>query len=1673
MNNYENQIIVMNEQYDSIDKKFNKFGAYSNFIIMKRLKDFRLLILATMMIFGMSFQAKPQCTITADKTKSCKGQPVTFSIPMTTSFHHIKWKFTDDDSSTQNSHVVSFVYDTFGHFCPEVILYNSDNSVKCSSTMCIDVYDNPHAKLILPAAVTMCFEDNKFCFKQSSKPGKTNAPVSGIFWDFGDGDSSSSWAPCKSYMQSGVFTIRIYINDTNGCIDTASAISSITVLPKLAPKFKSEYKVGCPETVVKFINTTDSTKKGIVHWWWDFGDGTKMHSDTAGDSIWGAPKLLHVYKKDGIFNPKLTIESAFGCRDSFIFYSGARNIFYYFDIVKDNTGPICWQDNEVCFKQTPRPKAYYWLWTFDDPPSMIFNTNDESWSPCHNYTAPGYYDINLKIWEPNCIRDTTFCIFIPLKGPMARINTPPPPAFPANNQVQAKPITIADFVAAASNCYDIDGDGVTPDNITYARRSFGAPYLKDTLWDYCSLLLDTALFDTAVKPYPCYDTVPPRILNINYWFKTPPTNYQVIYDSIYETYGVWKPGDPLPAGFTKDSIFWPIGGSVNLQTMHDTDIYTPNCQPPNYVRFTNNSLKYRLYFAIDNEPLSYFPNWTGKKSQMRFDTCRNPSYPWASDSMDYFWNFQDGDQCTSTVNKPNLKCRYSTEVAPWHLFTEKCPTVQLKVWDAVTQCESRASQFIINEPPDASWDENVWHYLSWKNQRQVPSALGHRGVWLNGTPCVGFDQLIIYDETLPSCQPGGQTHWWLPDSTDGCATGCQEVIKLDADGDGIKETTRTISNIQCGWIPQPILALLAYTWRYSTPGWKTPGFLVKTGDCYDTFFYSKYKYIFPADPNFNINNPYKPKQNGVLPPYSFANEDHYRFCPPHQLVLTVADTTQIGITKFHMRVDHDFWPPWITNTIHLVDSQITQRPDTAFIFCHKDSFDIDPFTGKKYFRDCRLYPELERGKVRVPPALVSYLISNGWFVKDTMPTYTLQDTLFMKDSNATFTTKIESDHSLFLPGRYKITTTIKNIYGCERDLNRNIIVGHYTELTADKRMICYEGGGDTVTFTHKIRYFYDPIFPWDPDTLPVPFWLDPYGYRTWTPTPGTFIPENVEFDLDGDGVYETPRVPKSDKVSFIYKSPGNYTVRMKSMDSNGCIQVLEYPEYIQVMGADADFVDATPDTLLPHTCSPEFISFKDISQALNNKKYYYNSSGIAIDSQKVDSVIRWWWYFGDNLGSSSESRLQNPGHSFIRNGLYDIKLIVKTQRGCVDTIIKKDFILIKGPDPKFWIMNDGYPSLADTICEGEFIELIDSSTSTSAWLWTKGDGTTEKVDPDPVTHKAFIQYTKAGIYTMSLTAIDSVLFPGKLKKEACLNWYGDTNKYPEDPTFTVNVMRNANTEFDGDTLICDSTYAEFNDLSDNLYKEVYWNFYYGTQPDWDTATQGAKAVHQYVLSKGSYDSTFVVALRGGKYACPGPDRTMSIRVVKAVAEIGHVDTSGIPLFTFRNKSGGVTGATKFRWTVVGLEDNNNTFTQELVTTDTMMYSVDFGNLKGDYRVCLETWVTVNGLGEEACIKKDCRKVNNHYKVELEMPNVFTPGDNNDVNDVFKPVKVEGVEIWDMKIYNRWGERVFESTDPEVHWNGDNKNTRKACAGGTYYYVLKYQLRGQKLKDMSGTVTLIR
>jgi gliding motility-associated-like protein len=81
-----------------------------------------------------------------------------------------------------------------------------------------------------------------------------------------------------------------------------------------------------------------------------------------------------------------------------------------------------------------------------------------------------------------------------------------------------------------------------------------------------------------------------------------------------------------------------------------------------------------------------------------------------------------------------------------------------------------------------------------------------------------------------------------------------------------------------------------------------------------------------------------------------------------------------------------------------------------------------------------------------------------------------------------------------------------------------------------------------------------------------------------------------------------------------------------------------------------------------------------------------------------------------------------------------------------------------------------------------------------------------------------------------------------------------------------------------------------------------------------------------------------------------------------------------------------------------------------------------------------------------------------------LPNVFTPnGDNkNDTYRIDKQYLVYCDPGFKFTIFNRWGKKVFESTDPNFEWKADG------LGSGTYFYTLESKVRSQ-----SGTIDIIK
>jgi len=88
-----------------------------------------------------------------------------------------------------------------------------------------------------------------------------------------------------------------------------------------------------------------------------------------------------------------------------------------------------------------------------------------------------------------------------------------------------------------------------------------------------------------------------------------------------------------------------------------------------------------------------------------------------------------------------------------------------------------------------------------------------------------------------------------------------------------------------------------------------------------------------------------------------------------------------------------------------------------------------------------------------------------------------------------------------------------------------------------------------------------------------------------------------------------------------------------------------------------------------------------------------------------------------------------------------------------------------------------------------------------------------------------------------------------------------------------------------------------------------------------------------------------------------------------------------------------------------------------------------------------------------------------------IPNTFTPN-NDKLNDAFNAVGVELVTEFSMKIYDRWGRLIFETTNKSNGWNG--KCHGDLVQTGCYIYVITYTEKGSPgNKTLKGIVAVLR
>jgi gliding motility-associated-like protein len=89
-------------------------------------------------------------------------------------------------------------------------------------------------------------------------------------------------------------------------------------------------------------------------------------------------------------------------------------------------------------------------------------------------------------------------------------------------------------------------------------------------------------------------------------------------------------------------------------------------------------------------------------------------------------------------------------------------------------------------------------------------------------------------------------------------------------------------------------------------------------------------------------------------------------------------------------------------------------------------------------------------------------------------------------------------------------------------------------------------------------------------------------------------------------------------------------------------------------------------------------------------------------------------------------------------------------------------------------------------------------------------------------------------------------------------------------------------------------------------------------------------------------------------------------------------------------------------------------------------------------------------------------------VYVLMPNAFSPN-NDGIND-FLNIPTAGVEEFELLIFNRWGEFVFQTSDKNVSWDGTYLG--EPVQKGAYAYYLKFKGKKTTKRQMRGVLIIL-
>lgn len=409
----------------------------------------------------------------------------------------------------------------------------------------------------------------------------------------------------------------------------------------------------------------------------------------------------------------------------------------------------------------------------------------------------------------------------------------------------------------------------------------------------------------------------------------------------------------------------------------------------------------------------------------------------------------------------------------------------------------------------------------------------------------------------------------------------------------------------------------------------------------------------------------------------------------------------------------------------------------------------------------------------------------------------------------------------------------------------------------------------------------------------------------------------------------------------------------------------------------------------------------------------------------IDNIVSWSWNFGDNSPLFSAA---SPVYTYLNPGTYNVSLIVTTNNGCKDTLVKSAVV---HPNP---VADFSYSN----VCDGTPVPFNNLSSILTPDIiqfraWNFGDGSPLNTNQ---TITGGYLYTSPGSYSVQLLTVSDFGCADSITKTVFVN-----------PNPVVIFTSN-------DTAGCEPLCAPFQNLSSILTgSNISQLMDFGD----GNITSSQDLLHCYtnssVYSPAYYSPTLTVTSDSGcvttvsknnyitVYPNPVSDFTVESEVVSIINPV--VSTSNLSI-----------GGDFWNW---NFGDSN---TSPVFSPGPYIYADT-----GTYVITLITSTQYN------CIDTTYKTIIVEPDFAFYVPNVFSPNGDG-INDFFTGKGIL-IEDYEMRIFDRWGNMVFITKDLQEAWDGKANYGSGVAQQDVYVYVINLTDFKRKKHEYKGIVTLVK